>query len=102
MTPCHWGFGSLLVQPGELGAFQRQVVHQPLLAEDEADHRILDVLRVHCLADADVHQRDGTVDPTFQPSLSRNFLSADSSMNSTTMLLACAPSWKPIDAAAVL
>jgi len=55
----------LLVQSGELGAFQCQVVHQALLAEDEADHGILDVGGVNGLADANIHQRDRTGDSHF-------------------------------------
>ena len=40
--------------------------------------------------------------PAFQPSLLRNLANAFSVMNSTIMLRAWAPSWKPIEAEAML
>jgi len=43
-----------LVEPGELGTFQGHVVRQALLAEDEAEHRILDIGGVDRAADTDV------------------------------------------------
>ena len=44
----------LLVDPPELGAFQRQVVHEPLIAEHETDDRVAHVVSVYLRAHAGV------------------------------------------------
>src|SRR5690606_37386348 len=63
-------FGRSLLDLPELRAFQRQVVHQSLVAEHEADDRVGDAVRAEILTDTELDDRDAAVD-TGLPAVAR-------------------------------
>ncbi len=54
-----------LVQLGDLGPFQRQVIHQTLVSEHEADDGVLDVVGVDRTTGTQFDQRHGAIDAGF-------------------------------------
>ena len=58
---------ALLVQLGVLGPLQGEVVHQSLVAEDEANDGILDVFGVDGSAGSELDERNRAVNAGFPP-----------------------------------
>jgi hypothetical protein len=64
-----------------LGTFERQIVHQPLLIKDEPDYRTADAVGVVCPPAPTVMMAIDPSTPTFQPSVRWKLSSAAPVMN---------------------
>ena len=76
----------------DLGAFERQIIHQPFLVKDKANHGTADVVGIDRAASADRYDCDRTVDANFPAVGLAKLASASSVINMGMAERACAPS----------